>query len=186
MLKINRTLPINFTSSKSDCEQPEKNNTNNDKNRKIIEASLAGLAVLGIAGTIGALKTKSDIFKTLKKHGLEIKNGLIVSSKTGENFTGTLKFNSKAYGLEKSTVSYIDGKTTEFLSYNFRGKEVRGLFFKDGKPLIEVGTITRNKEKQFYPVSEYNEKGHIYKKGDCAVDSDVSVFETIRKSINNK
>lgn len=188
MLKINQTLPtyISFLNTTQNYVSSSTQTENNCKKRRIIEASLAGLAVLGIAGVVGAKITKSDIFKVLEKNGLKIKDGVVVSSKTGDNFTGTLKFNSKAFGLEKETVSYIDGKTTEYLCHSCTGREIRGVFFKEGKPFIEVGNIVRGRKQQQYPIYEYNEKGIVTKIGDGAVDSDVSVFETVRKSINKK
>lgn len=188
MLEINNSLPVKpaFTSSISNNKPTRESYIDNNKKSTRLDAALAGLAILGIAGTICASKSKSNIFKELEKHGLEIKNGLIVSSKTGEHFTGTLKFNSKAYSLEKTTVSYIDGKTIEYLCHNLAGKEKSGIFFKEGKPFIKIGNITRNSQKQFYPIYHYNEKGVAVSHGDGAADLNTSVFETIRNSINKK
>lgn len=115
---------------------------------------------------------------------MEIKNGFIISKSTGEKFTGKISYNSKAYGLEKETVSYVDGKTTEIVHHKWNGKEVNGLFFKNGKPFIRVGNITRNKNKQYYPTYEFDESGAVKRVADCFAEKKESVFDKIRKFIN--
>lgn len=189
-----QTKPTNFLQNSSTilfrnkaiAEQSQDTKPANNKSKIALEATLAGLALIGIAGAIGAKKTKMNIFQALEKNGLEIKNGIIISSKTGENFTGTIKYNSKSYGWEKDTVSYINGKTTEFLCHSHSGKEIQGLFFKDGKPYLRVGTIVRGKHQQYYPLYTYNEKGVVISTSDCAIDKNKSVFDEVRNYINKK
>lgn len=154
------------------------------KKNRYLEKSLLGFAAIGISLAIAAPYTTKNIFKGLKANGLEIKNGVIISSKTGEKFTGTIKYNSKPFGLQKESVTYLDGKTTEIVHHSFTGKEVNGLFFKDGKPFMRVGNIVRNKKQQFYPCYEYDIKGDVARVLDCFAEPKTSVFDTIRKVIN--
>lgn len=156
----------------------------NKQQNKYIEKSLITIAALGVSLAIAAPYTKKDIFKGLKSNGLEIKNGLIVSSKTGEKFTGTIKYNSKPFGLEKESVSYLDGKTTEIVHHSITGKELNGYFFKNGKLYLTVGNITRNKNRQFYPCYEHDLEGKVIKVSDCFAEPNESIFDKIRKSIN--
>lgn len=156
----------------------------NKQQNKYIEQSLLGLAALGVTLAIAAPYTTKDIFKGLKANGLEIKNGLIICSKTGERFTGTIKYNSKPFGFEKESVSYLDGKTTEIVHHSFTGKEVNGYFFKDGKLFLRVGNIVRNKKRQLYPCYEYDNQGNITRFTDCFAKPNTSIFDIIRKRIN--
>ena len=74
----------------------------NDKSQKTLKTSFIALAATGVTLALVAPYTKKDILKTLKSNGLEIKNGIVVSSQTGEKFTGALKFNSKVDHLHKA------------------------------------------------------------------------------------
>ena len=69
---------------------------------------------------------------------------------------------------------------------NLEKTQKSGIFFKEGKPFIKIGNISRNSQKQFYPIYHYNEKGVTVSHDDGAADLNTSVFETIRNSINKK
>lgn len=184
MVKID-CLTCNFTSKKANITDNSKNaeTSKNSNKSTILTGSLAGLIAFSIAGAIYTRKDKTNFFKVLKKQGLELKNGIIVSSQNNEKYTGTIKFNNKAFGLEKGTMLYKDGQIVEFLFHNCFGKEVRGIFYKDNKPFIKVGNITRNKHKQYYPIYTYNEKTKTTNVQEGVSNPKESVFDKIRETI---
>lgn len=131
MLNINpirtdfKSRPI-FLQSK-----PEKQSGN-----PIIEnksaAALTGLSALALA-IVGIKKCSvTSVEKALSKRGVELKSGIAYVKETGKKFTGSVKRQSKAFGRENETRTYVDGKLTEELRYDWKNREVSANIYRDG------------------------------------------------------
>lgn len=144
------------------------------------------MATAATALAVIAPYTKKNIFSSIKANNLEIKNGFVVSKLDGKKYTGTLKYNSRVFGLEKETVTFAEGKPTEVLHHSFTGKELNAIFLKNGKRRIQVGNITRNQKQQLYPKIEFDNDGNPIRTLDCFAKPEESIFDKVREFLKTQ
>ena len=137
MILIEPTNRIySFKANKLKKEQNQNSENFDNKNKENLVLTLAALAVAGLAA-VGLKKTSVLSFEeALAKNGVEIKDGIAKLIKNGENFTGKIERFEKRN--RKETVEFVDGKMTEKLYHNLLGKELEGVFYKDGKQVLRI------------------------------------------------
>jgi len=176
MVRVEPVANINFKSEADKTgTKPEKKDTGK-KNGALIAVSLAALAAAG-AAAVGFTKTKPSTFEeALKKAGVEIKDNIAQKIGTEEKFTGKIEhFVSRN---EKETVEYTNGVITEKVYHSAFGKELKGLFYKEGSLKCEVRVVGHGKPRHVYTCEYENNQPLLREHG--TVNSD-SVFEEYRK-----
>ena len=182
MLIINPTIAMNFQSQiKVKPSAQVSNKTQNSNQTVKLGLTLAGLATVA-AGTIWLKKNAFASFnKTLEKNGLELRKNIAYIKGTDKKFTGSIKRNSKSFGREKEITSYVDGVISEKLWYDFRGREMEGNFYKNGKLFRSVHSANCYRGCDFVGYQEYDNNWNLIKKG--KLRHDASLFEQMRKDI---
>ena len=109
-----------------------------------------GVGVAGVAFVSAGLISKSSFNKNILKKGLEIREGLLRDKKTGDVFTGKIKSNTGLIiGFNKvETRSFENGVITEKTYKNILGREIEGVFYKDGKECLDVFVKTKGADSQ--------------------------------------
>lgn len=156
-----------------------------NKNNKNLKTALISITTLGVVTTAVGVLSKKSRAQMLDKAGLEIKNARVINKLTGENFTGSLTRNTSAFGLKKEVNSFENGVLTEILNYGFRGKELDGYFYKNGKLLYRSGVPTGNSKIKYYPWFKYKDSD-ICLHADCKLEPGESVFENMRKLMDKE
>ena len=179
MLIINPTIAVNFQSQiKVKPAVQVSNKTQNSNQAVKLGLTLAGLATVA-AGTIWLKKNSFTNFnKTLEKNGLELRKNIAYIKGTDKKFTGSIKRNSKSFGREKEITSYVDGVISEKLWYDFRGREMEGNFYKNGKLFRSVHSANCYRGCDFVGYTEIGEEVKYGK-----LRHDASIFEEMRKDV---
>lgn len=135
MLRVEPTNSLKFCSYEKKQDKVSKIEKQENQKSMLI-TSLAALAAAGVAA-VGLKKTTPISYeKALEKAGVEIKNGIATVIKTGEKYTGKIqRYESRT---KKETVNFVDGILTEKLYHNLLGKELEGIFYKEGEPVLKI------------------------------------------------
>ena len=109
---------------------------NQENKKKMLISSLAALAAAG-ATAVTLKKTKPITYaKALENAGIEIRDGVAVLVKTGEKFTGKIqRFETRS---KRETVNFVNGMIKEKLYHNPLGKELEGVFYEEGQPILRI------------------------------------------------
>ena len=182
MLIINPTIAVNFQSQiKVKPAVQVSNKTQNSNQAVKLGNKLACLSTVA-AGTKWLKKNSFTNFnKTLEKNGLELRKNIAYIKGTDKKFTGSIKRNSKSFGREKEITSYVDGVISEKLWYDFKGRELEGNFYKNGKLFRSVHSATCYRGCDFVGYQEYDNNWNVIKNG--KLRHDASMFEQMRKDI---
>lgn len=181
MILIEPTNRIySFKANKLKKEQNQNSENFDNKNKENLVLTLAALAVAGLAA-VGLKKTSVLSYEeALAKNGVEIKDGIAKLIKNGENFTGKIERFEKRN--RKETVEFVDGKITEKLYHNLLGKELEGIFYKDGMQVLHIweslGQVKNSKGFSYYA------KGTVAKKPNSFVETK-NGFAWAREYIKN-
>lgn len=137
-------IRINLTNSHSISHKANENIPNNSNEspsekkgeKSMLIGALVGLAAIG-ATAIGLKKTSPISYEeALKKAGIQIKDDIAVLIESGEKFTGKIeRFENRN---KKETIEFVDGLITEKLYHNLFGKELEGIFYKNGKEVLNI------------------------------------------------
>ncbi len=173
MLRISPINNINFSS------QPTRNK---DDNKNSLKTGLAAAAAVGIT-TIALTRGRTKSFEKLFiENGIHFQNEVAIVKATGEKFTGTLKRNVKPFGLKKETMRFENGIITEKVCHNALGRELGGIFYKNGKPYLSIEAISsKSKDKiNTYKYAKFSEGFDISHQ-----IQEISGFEWARNKIKN-
>lgn len=153
----------------------------NSTSKKIV--TTAGIiGFLSLIGIIG-VKTKSTYINALKKQGLELKDGIAYLANSNEQFTGTVKRNSKFFGIEKEAVIFDKGVIKEKLSYGLFGKEKEGYFYENGELKLQVLNVISDKKNKNVRFLIFKEN-QLHARGDAEIKND-SVFDWARNYLKS-
>ena len=178
MLRIEPTITNTFKQNPQSAKDKSKIKEKGGDSNTMLSLSITGLAIAGLAA-VGLKKTYIMSYEeALKKNGVEIKNGIATFIKTGKKFTGKIqRFEARN---RKETVEFADGIIQEKIYHNLFGRELDGMFYKDGKLRLKVTKHGGSKHKAF-GVREYDKDGN-FSRGEAGGEID-SVFAWARKAV---
>lgn len=151
--------------------------------------TILGIGVISMIIIGTGLSSKGSFAKNIAKKGLELKDNLLINSKTGEKYTGTIKSNVGKIGFNKvESQKYENGVITEKIYKNIFGREKSGIFYKDGKECLKVKIgypyfVPYNKSVAAYRYSEDKTAAEHY---DMSGFSFESVFEWARNLVKKE
>lgn len=177
MISINPINPTTYTFKRAQNNPSES--LPEAKNKKELYLSLAGLAAAGAAVVLAGKKSVSTFEQALKKNGVEIKDGIAVLVSNGERYTGTVKRNTKAFGIKKETVQYSNGVMTEKVYHNIKGSELEGEFYKNGVLRVKV---SKDCQDERYARHIFDSNGELEARESC-INTFKDKFELARKAI---
>lgn len=195
--KINPIITTNF---KSNVGQKATRSDLLNENKKTKGVSAVKICTLALAvPTVVALSylaviehkkpARLSFEKLLAKNNLELKDGVLKNKNTGEKYTGELKrstgelFQDKFYEKIESQ-KFENGVIKERTYKNWKGDEVNGYFYKDGKIRLEVSSVI-GKNKNNFGFNDFNKEGQACSLGEGLLDKDDSLFEWARRYVKN-
>jgi len=130
MLRIEPTITQTFKQSSLQSDNKTAVRGKDKAGKNMLALSLAGLAAAGLTA-IGLKKTHTMSYEeALKKNGVEIKDGIATLIESGKKYTGKIERFEKRN--RKETVEFVDGVIQERVYHNLFGRELNGMFYKDG------------------------------------------------------
>lgn len=171
------------------CEKPkQKGLTKEDK----VGIGVFSAMLLGATIAIGIIENKKpprkSFEKILEENGLEFKDKILIKKENGEKFTGELKRSTGKFCKDKfigpemiKTRKFEKGIITEKTYTDWRDREIKGYFYKDGEIKLDVSCVI-GKGKRPFGFSDY-ENGKPTILGDGLIDKGKSVFEWARERI---
>ena len=174
---------INFQSTNTTYSQRYTNKKVSKENRRMVVLGIgaAGMIIVG-----AGIACKGNFSKSIAKKGLVLKDNVLINKKTGEKYTGVIKSNVGKIGFNRiESQNFVDGVITEKTYKDAFGKELSGVFYKDGKEcfLVEIGYpyfISYNKSVVTYRYSQ--DKG-VMEHTDRRGFTGKSVFEWARNFV---
>ena len=181
-------MNINVCNNLTQVSTPNKicfkanDNTSKDNVSRYLVGGTVTAAALVFAYKKGE---KKELEKVLKKNGIVLQNGIAKKIESEELFTGFIKRNVKHFGLKTETSKYVNGELREQLYHDLFGRELKGLFYKNGKLKEEV-TVDSNikKKNKAFMAYQYSDNGNLIKSSDGFVPKTESIFEIYRKKYN--
>ena len=136
------TITPNTQISKYHNTFKEKQHRKNNSNKVLKENMTMTAFGIGVAGMmiLGAgIACRGNFSNSIAKRGLIYKDNVLIDSKTGKKFTGTIKSYVGKLGFNRiESQSFVDGVITEKTYKNMFGSELGGVFYKDGKECLKV------------------------------------------------
>lgn len=162
-------------------------------NREKIGIGVFSTVILGVSIFAGIIEYKKpprkSFEKILEKNGLEFRNMILVKKENGEKFTGELKRSTgkpdQFKGREMiETQKFKDGIVTEKTYTDWRGREIEGEFYLDGKIRLKAFGVIQNGKMRF-GFNDYDKNGNPYSLGDGLMDKKKSIFKWAREYIKS-
>lgn len=186
--KSKRSINQSTLNSPICTTKPEENT----KPKKIILGTLGAFAVAYgsyVAIMVAKKPPKMSFDELLTKKGLEFRNEILVNKSTGGKFTGEIKRNTGKFDKFKhremiETQKFNEGIIAEKTYTDWRGKEIEGVFYLDGKIRLKVFGIVQNGKMRF-GFHDYDIKGNSYSLGDGLMDKKKSIFKWAREYIKS-